>query len=49
MSEATVTITAQVELPSIASDEDLMWVVIAALTERDAMSRYGVIIDRGGK
>lgn len=46
---ATVTITAEVDFPSYATDEDLLWVVMAALTQRDAMSRYGVIIDRGEK
>ncbi len=49
MTAATVTITAEVDFPPHANDEDLMWVVLAALTQRDAMSRYGVIIDREGK
>jgi hypothetical protein len=49
MTASTVTITAEVDMPDVATDEDLLWVVMAALTQRDAMSRYGVIIDRGEK
>lgn len=51
MSAATVTITAEVDLPDTGTthQDDLLWAVIAALTEQGTPSTFGVIIDRGEK
>lgn len=47
MASMTVTITAEIEMYSeIFSDEDLLWCALARLTERDALSRYPITIDR---
>lgn len=48
MSTLTVTITAEVDIPdgSVPTDEDLLWCAVAQLTERDALTRYPITINR---
>ena len=48
MTPATVTITAEVDLPDTGSahQDELLWAVIAALTEEGTPTRFGVAIDR---
>lgn len=48
MSVMTITITAEIDVPTGAAptDDDLLWCAVARLTERDALSRYPITIDR---
>ena len=51
MSVMTVTITAEIDVPPglngpEPSDDLLLWLAVAQLTERDALSRYPITINR---